>query len=91
MFRLQAALPEDKPLKYPTIFNTADVTITKIDLAAAVKFDAAAARRSIEAVRQGMEIFEVSAKTGAGINVWLEFLKRGARGEGQGAGAGVQA
>ena len=35
---------EDKPLKYPTIFNTADVAlITKIDLAAAAEFDAAAA------------------------------------------------
>jgi hydrogenase nickel incorporation protein HypB len=43
---------EDKPLKYPTIFNNADVAlITKIDLAAAVEFNAAAANRSIQAVR----------------------------------------
>src|SRR6185503_1506837 len=59
---------EDKPLKYPTIFNTADIAIiTKIDLAAAVEFDMAQARRNIEAVRPAMPIFEVSAKTGAGI------------------------
>src|SRR5205085_2529075 len=39
---------EDKPLKYPTIFNTADVAVlTKADLAEAVEFDAAAARRNI--------------------------------------------
>jgi hydrogenase nickel incorporation protein HypB len=67
---------EDKPLKYPTIFNTADVAlITKIDLAAAVEFDAAAAHRSIQAVRPGMAVFEVSAKTGAGLGPWLDFLQ----------------
>jgi hydrogenase nickel incorporation protein HypB len=67
---------EDKPLKYPTIFNTADVAlITKMDLAAAVEFDAAAAHRSIQSVRPGMEVFEVSAKTGAGMERWLTFLQ----------------
>lgn len=68
---------EDKPLKYPTIFNTADVAIiTKMDLAAAVEFDAAGAHRSIQAVRPGMEIFHVSAKTGQGMEEWLSFLQR---------------
>lgn len=67
---------EDKPLKYPTIFNTADVALlTKTDLAAAVEWDAAAARRSIDAVRPGMEVFEVSAKTGAGMEAWINSLK----------------
>jgi hydrogenase nickel incorporation protein HypB len=67
---------EDKPLKYPTIFNTADVALlTKIDLAAAVEFDAAAAHRSIQAVRPGMEVFEVSVKTGAGMERWLSYLQ----------------
>jgi hydrogenase nickel incorporation protein HypB len=66
---------EDKPLKYPTIFNTADVAlITKSDLAAAVEFDARAARQSIQAVRPGMVVFEVSAKSGAGMAAWLDFL-----------------
>jgi hydrogenase nickel incorporation protein HypB len=72
---------EDKPLKYPTIFNTADVAIiTKTDLAAAVEWDAAAARRSIQAVRPGMEVFEVSAKTGAGLARWLGYLRSRRRG-----------
>jgi hydrogenase nickel incorporation protein HypB len=67
---------EDKPLKYPTIFNTADVAlITKTDLAAAAEFDATLAHRSIQAVRPGLEVFEVSAKTGAGMERWLEFLQ----------------
>jgi hydrogenase nickel incorporation protein HypB len=66
---------EDKPLKYPTIFNTADAAlITKMDLAAAVEFDRAAAYRSIQAVRPGMEVFEASAKTGEGMGRWLEWL-----------------
>ncbi|HZV07032.1 MAG TPA: hydrogenase nickel incorporation protein HypB [Gemmataceae bacterium] len=68
---------EDKPLKYPTIFNTADAAIlTKMDLAAAVEFDAVAAHRNIQAVRPGMETFEVSAKSGQGMDRWLNFLHR---------------
>jgi hydrogenase nickel incorporation protein HypB len=67
---------EDKPLKYPTIFHTADVAIlTKIDLAAAVEFDQTAAHRNIQSVRPGMQLFEVSAKTGAGMDAWLGFLE----------------
>ncbi|MGH9717852.1 MAG: hydrogenase nickel incorporation protein HypB [Candidatus Acidiferrales bacterium] len=67
---------EDKPLKYPTIFNSADVAIvTKIDLAAAVEFDAAAAHRHIESVRPGMAVLHVSTKSGQGIGSLVEFLE----------------
>jgi len=67
---------EDKPLKYPTIFNTADVAVlTKMDLATAVEFDLAAALYSIQSVRPGMEVLEVSAKTGAGLDEYLGFLE----------------
>jgi len=66
---------EDKPLKYPTIFNGADVAIiTKSDLAGAVEFDRESAHRNIQAVRPGMRVFELSAKTGQGIDEYLEFL-----------------
>jgi hydrogenase nickel incorporation protein HypB len=66
---------EDKPLKYPTIFHTADVAIiTKIDLSAATRFDSATAYRSIEAVRPGMDVFEVSARTGDGMDDFLAYL-----------------
>lgn len=68
---------EDKPLKYPTIINSADVAvITKSDLAAAVEFDETAAKRNIQAVRPGMEIFKLSAKSGEGMAEYLEFLER---------------
>jgi hydrogenase nickel incorporation protein HypB len=67
---------EDKPLKYPTIFHTADLAVlTKVDLAAAVEFDAAAAHRNLQAVRPGMPVFEVSAKTGEGMERWLQHLQ----------------
>jgi len=68
---------EDKPLKYPTIFNSADVAvISKNELAEAVEFDWEAARKSIESVRPGMQIFRLSAKTGEGMESYLEFLTR---------------
>ncbi len=67
---------EDKPLKYPTIFNTADVAVmTKMDLAAAVGFNAAMARENIQAVRPGMPILETSAKTGQGMETIVRFLQ----------------
>jgi hydrogenase nickel incorporation protein HypB len=67
---------EDKPLKYPTIFNSADVAIiTKIDLADAVEFDRELCRHNIQSVRPGMRILEVSSKSGAGMGGWLELLK----------------
>jgi len=66
---------EDKPLKYPTIFNTADTAvITKMDLAQAVEFDLQSARENIQAVRPGMKIMELSTKTGAGMSEFVTFL-----------------
>jgi hydrogenase nickel incorporation protein HypB len=68
---------EDKPLKYPTIFNSADVAIiTKCDLAAAVEFDEGAALANIQAVRPGMPVFLLSAKSGEGMDNYLRFLAR---------------
>jgi hydrogenase nickel incorporation protein HypB len=67
---------EDKPLKYPTIFNSADVAvITKMDLAAAVEFDDSAASANIQAVRPGIEIFRVSSKTGAGMEDLMSYFR----------------
>jgi hypothetical protein len=60
---------EDKPLKYPTIFNTADVAvITKMDLAEAVEFNRLVAHNNIQAVRPGNAghggIFEREPRSG---------------------------
>jgi hydrogenase nickel incorporation protein HypB len=66
---------EDKPLKYPTLFNSADAAvITKIDLAAPCDFDREMALKNINEIRPGIRIFETSAKTGAGMEEWLAYL-----------------
>ncbi|MGA7339017.1 MAG: hydrogenase nickel incorporation protein HypB [Terracidiphilus sp.] len=66
---------EDKPLKYPTLFNSADAAvITKIDIAEPCAFDRALALRNINEIRPGIRVFETSAKTGAGMEKWLAFL-----------------
>jgi hydrogenase nickel incorporation protein HypB len=68
---------EDKPLKYPTIFNSADIAVvTKMDLAEVVEFDRTVARANIEAVRPGMQVFELSAKTEQGMNELLAYLQQ---------------
>jgi hydrogenase nickel incorporation protein HypB len=67
---------EDKPLKYPTIFNSADVALlTKMDLAQAVEFEREAAHQNIQAVRPGMQVLELSGKTGEGLDEYLSFLE----------------
>ena len=66
---------EDKPLKYPPMFNSSDaVVITKIDLAEAVEFDRAAALDSVQRVHPGVPVLEVAAKKGIGMETWLDFL-----------------
>ena len=66
---------EDKPLKYPTIFNSADVAVvTKLDLAEAVEFNWETTYSNIQAVRPGMRVFRVSTKTGEGMDEYLAFL-----------------
>jgi len=66
---------EDKPLKYPTIFNTADLAvITKTDLADAVQFDRAEAYANIAAVHPGLPVLEASTRREAGLSAWLDHL-----------------
>jgi hydrogenase nickel incorporation protein HypB len=66
---------EDKPLKYPTIFNSSDIAvISKVDLAAAVEFSWETAYNNIQAVRPGMPVFRVSAKTDEGMEKYLGLL-----------------
>jgi hydrogenase nickel incorporation protein HypB len=67
---------EDKPLKYPTIFNSADLAVvTKMDLAQAVEFDWHSAYSNIQAVRPGMQVLKLSAKTADGMEEYLNFLR----------------
>ena len=66
---------EDKPLKYPRLFNTSDIAlITKLDLAEACEFDRELALANIQAVRPDMPTLETSAKSGAGMSEWMDYL-----------------
>ena len=69
---------EDKPLKYPTMFNTADVVvITKGDLAQAAEFDRDLCRENIDRARPGVPVIELSSKKGAGLDEWYAFVRGG--------------
>jgi hydrogenase nickel incorporation protein HypB len=66
---------EDKPLKYPPLFQSADVVvITKTDLAEAAGFDRELALKNVRQAAPRAQIFEASAKTGTGVAAWCEFL-----------------
>lgn len=68
---------EDKPLKYPTIFHGADLAlITKLDLAEAVELDLPALQRNLASIRPDLPVLALSAKTGAGMERWIEQLCR---------------
>jgi hydrogenase nickel incorporation protein HypB len=84
---------EDKPLKYPTMFNSADVAvITKMDLAEVCEFDQETAQRNLRQIRPDVRIFETSAKRGTGMTEWLEFLstEKNARAAERSAAPGVR-
>ena len=67
---------EDKPLKYPTMFNTADiVVITKMDIAQAVEFDLDLCRENIDRAHPGVPIIELSSKKGTGLEAWYSFVR----------------
>jgi hydrogenase nickel incorporation protein HypB len=67
---------EDKPVKYPTIVNSADqAVITKVDLAEAVGFKRKRFYNALNEVRPGIHIHEVSARTGEGIDEWISSLE----------------
>ncbi len=67
---------EDKPLKYPPMFSSAHaVVLTKIDVAEAMDFDRALAREAIRRAAPQATVFEVSAKTGEGLDAWLDYLR----------------
>ncbi|WP_448562323.1 hydrogenase nickel incorporation protein HypB [Trichothermofontia sp.] len=67
---------EDKPLKYAPMFKTADaIVINKIDLADAVGFDRERAIANLQKIAPQVPIFEVSARTGAGLAAWYQYVQ----------------
>lgn len=66
---------EDKPLKYPTLFKTADVVVlTKMDIAEAVGFDRQTALANVHAIAPQADVVLTSARTGEGLEQWYEWL-----------------
>jgi hydrogenase nickel incorporation protein HypB len=67
---------EDKPLKYPKIFKTADVVVlSKTDLSAPAGFERSVALESLRQIAPQAKVFELSARTGAGMPAWFSFLQ----------------
>ena len=67
---------EDKPIKYPDMFHTADICIiNKIDLLPHLNFDLKKLKDYALQVNHHLEFFEVSATTGQGMEQWYEWLK----------------
>ncbi len=67
---------EDKPLKYPTAFQKADaVVVSKTDMAEAAGFDRQAALAAVRSAAPGARVFELSARTGDGLDAWCDFLR----------------
>lgn len=67
---------DDKPLKYPLMFSVSDVVlINKIDTKCVFDFDDEAVVERIKKLNPKAEIFFISAKTGEGINKWIQWLK----------------
>ena len=68
---------DDKPLKYPLMFSICDLLlINKIDYLSLSDFNIAALRKRVLALNPRIAIMEVSCKTGAGIEGWIDWLKR---------------
>ena len=71
---------EDKPLKYPKMFqNARRVVMTKIDLLPHVPFDIDRAVANALSVNPALEVIHVSALTGQGLERWFDFLRAAAR------------
>jgi len=76
---LIASIPEgaDKPYKYPTMYRGVDVLIiNKMDLLPYIPFDLNYFKRGVEVLNPSLTTFEVSCTTGAGIQAWVEWLKK---------------
>ena len=66
---------EDKPVKYPSLFSQSPVAVlTKTDLLPHLDFDMAACRENLRKIHPGMYVFELSARTGDGMDAWIDYL-----------------
>jgi hydrogenase nickel incorporation protein HypB len=69
---------EDKPLKYPNMFRAADLMLlNKVDLLPHLSFDVARCIDNARKVNPKIEVLQVSATSGTGLDDWLAWLERG--------------
>lgn len=67
---------EDKPLKYPDMFHASDLMIlTKTDLLEHLDFDVAACIANARRINPRLKVLKVSAKTGEGLQGWLDWIE----------------
>jgi hydrogenase nickel incorporation protein HypB len=74
---LVASVPEgdDKPYKYPLMFNTVDaIVLNKIDLLPYVKFDVEGFTNTVKNINAKVALFKVSCTTGEGIQPWAKWI-----------------
>ena len=68
---------EDKPVKYPVIFSDAQVVVlTKTDLIPYLDWDLKKCRQSIQQINPGVFTFELSSKSGEGMDAWIGYLEK---------------
>jgi hydrogenase nickel incorporation protein HypB len=66
---------DDKPYKYPAMFAAVDaIIVNKVDLLPYLDFDLAAFRKLVTGLNRDVQVFEVSCKTGEGIEAWADWL-----------------
>lgn len=71
---------DDKPLKYPLMFSKVDVLlINKIDCLDYFDFDVDAVKKRVKKLNPELEVFEISAKTGQGMDEWIDWLRKEVR------------
>ncbi len=69
---------EDKPLKYPSMFHNADIMLlNKVDLRPHLDFDAEKCKAFARRINPAIRIFDVSSKTGEGMDAWYGWLAAG--------------
>ena len=73
-----ASVPEgdDKPYKYPNIYRGIDALIlNKMDLLPYIDFDVDYFKKGVQILNPGVSFFDISCKTGEGIDAWAKFLR----------------
>ena len=68
---------EDKPLKYPIMFQEADcLLVTKMDIAPHLEIDLKQIESNVRQMNPNVTIIPISAKTGEGLNLWLDWVQQ---------------